>query len=141
MPPSGGLTVGAGSRTLSGLRIPSTLRRRLCAGLLFAALAAAAGLHHHEDLAGTLRDPSGASPDRVVSNHSPLSKASHWHAGVSVKDDPCEACKSNRMAGVLAGACLRVPLAAVHFATGPIGIAPVSLAVLSNGSRAPPALL
>ncbi|HYX22208.1 MAG TPA: hypothetical protein VFA98_15300, partial [Thermoanaerobaculia bacterium] len=65
------------------------LLRRLAAGLLVLGAFAAAGLHHHEDLAGTV---SGAPLERVVSGHSPLSRAAHWHAGVFVKDDPCLAC-------------------------------------------------
>ncbi len=112
--------------------------RRFAALLLLATVAGAAALHHHEDLAGTV---GGAGGDRVVSNHSPLSKASHWHSGIHVKDDPCLACSTQRGAGMPAAAGFVVPLLASFMAVAARAASARSFARLPLGSRAPPVLL
>lgn len=117
---------------------PRGLRFRAVAGILLLGVLAAAGLPHHEDLAGGI---PGAPLERVVSRHSPLSHGEHWHSGVRVKDDPCLACHNSRAAGVTAEPCRDVPLS---FALLRVAFAPLSLAstgVESHGSRGPPALL
>lgn len=121
----------------------SILRRRVaCAVLLLAVLASAGGLHQHEDLAGVFQGGvPGAATDRFVSNHSPFEKAAHWHTGVYVKDEPCLACHGQRMAGLPADPCVETPVALIRFAAASLSFAPVSIAAVSNGSRAPPALL
>ena len=125
------------------MRRPASRLQRLAGGfLLLAAFAASGSLHHHEDLGGALL-PSSVSGglERVVSSHSPLSKAAHWHSGVRVKDDPCLACSVQRAAGMPASAGLADPsLASVR---APDAAAAVSgfFARLPLGSRAPPSLL
>jgi hypothetical protein len=121
----------------------STLRRRLAgAVLLLAVLAAAGGLHQHGDLFGAFQGGAdGATVERVTSNHSPLSKAAHWHSGVSVKEDPCLACHSQRMAGLPSDPCVGTQPSLLQFAIAPVAVAPGSAILLSGGSRAPPSLL
>jgi hypothetical protein len=118
----------------------SSLRRRLAAAALLAAsLAAGSGLHHHEDLAGSLLEVSGKPLDRVRSDHNPLAHGAHWHAGVSVKEDPCLACAVHRLPGLLAAEALATVVHAGHAATPSPRVPTSSVASLSNGSRAPPA--
>ena len=69
--------------------------------LLAAVFAAAGGLHNHADLARIAA--AGMAPaggERVVSNHSPLEKSSHWHSVVRVQDHSCLACHLQRFAAV-----------------------------------------
>ncbi len=117
--------------------------RKLWAGLLLAATFAASGaLHNHEDLAGTIQGQlAGGAIELVVSTHSPLSKAPHWHSGVVVKEDACLACQSQRFAGVPAKPCREAPISAARFVPGVLEASAGSATPLSNGSRAPPALL
>ena len=120
---------------------PVSLRRLAAAALLLAALAGA-GLHHHEDLSGALSVASaGEARDRVVSSHSPLSKTAHWHSGVRVKDDPCLACQSHRMAGLAADARPETPLTIVLGAAAVLAFAPISVTESFHGCRAPPSQL
>jgi hypothetical protein len=117
--------------------------RKVFAGLLIAASFAASGaFHNHEDLAGAIQgQPVGGAVDRVVSSHSPFSKASHWHSGVSVKDDTCLACQAHRLAGIAPEAC-REGLASIsQLLRAVVETALSPVAIVSNGSRAPPALL
>jgi hypothetical protein len=124
------------------MNAPPVFRRRLAAGLLLLATLAGGGLHHHEDLTGALvAGGAGASADRVLSSHSPLSRGAHWHSGVQVKDDPCLACQSQRAAGFAPEPSRESPLAAVFANLEAVVVAAVSATVRSNGSRAPPALL
>jgi hypothetical protein len=116
------------------------LRRRLAAAVLLLAVLAAGGLHHHEDLTGGLA-PVGATGERVVSRHSPLSHGAHWHSGVQVKDDPCLACQSHRAAGLAPEPTRETPLSVTFSDASAIAAATVFAAIRSNGSRAPPALL
>lgn len=116
--------------------------RKLWAGLLIAAGFAASGaLHNHEDLAGSIQGLAGNALERVVSTHSPLSKASHWHSGVVVRDDACLACQSQKFAGVAATPCRDAPISVATFVPRGQEASASSAAPLSNGSRAPPALL
>lgn len=117
--------------------------RRLWAGLLLAASFAASGaLHNHEDLAGAIQGQlAGNAVELVVSTHSPLSKASHWHSGVVVKEDACLACQSQRFAGVAANPSHEAPTSATRFVPGVLEASAGSATPLSNGSRAPPPLL
>ena len=121
----------------------SVFRRRFAgAVLLLAVLAAAGGLHHHDDLFGAFQGGApGAATERVASNHSPLSKAAHWHAGVSVKEDPCLACHGHRMPGLASSACVGAQPTTLQFAVAIVTVAPGSVVRHSGGSRAPPALL
>ena len=112
--------------------------RRLGAALLLASVAAAGAIHHHEDLAGAV---AGTGADRVVSSHSPLTKAAHWHSGIHVKDDPCLACSTQRGAGMPAAASFVVPLLASFLAVAARAASSFSFARLPHGSRAPPVLL
>jgi len=114
--------------------------RRFAVLVLLAAVGSAAALHHHEDLAGNLAG-AVAGVDRIVSTHSPLSKAAHWHSGTHVKDDPCLACSSQRGAGIPAAACFIAPLLTSFAAVATRAAASSSFARLPNGSRAPPVLL
>lgn len=112
--------------------------RRLAAGLVLCGALGGAGLLHQDDLAASA---PGATAERVLSAHSPLSRAAHWHSAVFVKDDACLACQLQRFAGVAAEPCREAPLAAADF---PATFTPTSLAsaaVESHGSRGPPALL
>ena len=116
--------------------------QRLTAGILLAAVVATAGgLHLHENLAGLIAPMSPGAPDRVVSHHSPLSKASHWHSIVRTDDHPCLACQSHRMAGLAAHASLELPVLIIEFAGDAVSSKPISIASFANGSRAPPSLL
>ncbi|MFY9550439.1 MAG: hypothetical protein WAU32_04755 [Thermoanaerobaculia bacterium] len=122
---------------------PASRLQRLAGGfLLLAAFAASGSLHHHEDLGGALLPGSGSGGlERVVSSHSPLSKAAHWHSGVRVKDDPCLACSVQRAVGMPASTHFVEPsLAAVRAADSAAAVSG-SFARLPLGSRAPPALL
>ena len=121
----------------------TVLRRRLSgAVVLLAVLAAAGGLHHHDDLFGAFQGVApGAATERVASSHSPLSKAAHWHAGVSVKEDPCLACHGHRMPGLAFAPCARTQPTILQFAVAIVTVAPGSAIRRSGGSRAPPALL
>ena len=79
--------------------------RRLGSGILLAAVfAASGGFHHHERLSGFTRPEAPSSPEQVVSNHSPLSKASHWHSVVRAADDTCLTCHGQRFAAETAPA-------------------------------------
>lgn len=120
----------------------SILRRRVAGAIvLLAVLAAAGGLHHHGDLFGAFQGgAAGATVERVASNHSPLSKAAHWHAGVSVREDPCLACAGHRMPGLASGACVGAQPTTLQFAVAIVTVAPGSVALHSGRSRAPPAL-
>ncbi len=120
------------------MTLPRGLGRRFAAGILLLGVLAAAGLHHHEDLAGPV---AGGSLERVLSSHSPLSRAAHWHSGVRVKDDPCLACQSQRSVGAAPELCREAPLALAYFRATLSALSPVSCGVRSHGSRAPPALL
>jgi hypothetical protein len=74
--------------------------KRLASGVLFlAVLAFAGGPHHHDNLGFFSAGPTDG-PSRIVSSHSPLSKASHWHSGKRVQDDPCLACFLHRFAAM-----------------------------------------
>ena len=120
----------------------AALRRRLAgAVLLLAVLAAAGGLHHHDDLFGAFQGTPGAATERVASSHSPLSKAAHWHAGVSVKEDPCLACHGQRLPGLASGACAGTQPTILQFAVAIVTVAPGAVVRHAGGSRAPPALL
>jgi hypothetical protein len=77
------------------------LLKRLACGVLFlAVLGVAGGPHHHEILGGGFGQGRSDSASRVVSNHSPLSRASHWHSGKRVQSDPCLACLIHRIPAV-----------------------------------------
>jgi hypothetical protein len=117
--------------------------RRLWAGILLAAsFAVSSAFHNHEDLAGALQGGlAGSAVDRVVSGHSPLSRAAHWHSGVRVKDDPCLACQSQRLAGLAADSCRETLVSISPHVAAALEASPASRTILSNGSRAPPALL
>ena len=106
--------------------------------MLLLGVLAATGLQHHEDLAGAV---ARAPLERVLSSHSPLSRAAHWHSGVRVKDDPCLACQSQRSAGVAPEPCREAPLALAYFQATPSPLSPVSTGIATHGSRGPPALL
>ena len=119
----------------------SVLRRRFAGTvLLLAVLAGAGGLHHHDDLFGAFQGTPGAATERVASSHSPLSKAAHWHAGVSVKEDPCLACHGHRMPGLASVACGGTQPTILQFAVAIVTVAPGSVVRHAGGSRAPPAL-
>ena len=117
--------------------------RKLWTGLLLAVTFAASGaLHNHEDLAGAIQGRvAGNAVERVVSTHSPLSKASHWHSGVVVKEDACLACQILRFAGVAATPCRETPISVSRFDLTVEEVSHRWEAAFSNGSRAPPALL
>jgi hypothetical protein len=122
----------------------SSVLRRRAAGtiLLLAVLATAGGLHQHGDLFGAFQGgAAGAATERVASSHSPLSKSAHWHTGVSVKEDPCLACHSQRMAGLPSDPCVGSQPSLLQFAIATVTVAPGSAILLSGGSRAPPSLL
>ncbi len=114
------------------------LLRLLAAGLALLGALAAAGLHHHEDLASFV---PGAAGERVLSGHSPLSHSAHWHSAVVVKDDACLACQGQRSAGVTPEICREAPLALAHFRATAAALSFLPVAVESHGSRGPPALL
>jgi hypothetical protein len=116
--------------------------RRLVAGVLLGAvIASAGGLHVHESFAGLVSPAAPGAPERVVSNHSPLSKASHWHSVVRFDEHPCLACHSHRMAGLAGDASLPFPILIASVANDEVASKPVSIASFANGSRAPPSLL
>jgi hypothetical protein len=121
------------------MRPHADLRRRLAAGVLLLAVLAAGGLHHHEDLTGAVA--GGASTERVLSSHSPLSHDAHWHSGIRVKDDPCLACQSHRAAGMAPEPTRETPLSVTFSDAAAIAATTVSAAICSNGSRAPPSPL
>jgi hypothetical protein len=79
------------------MRRRDPLKRLICGVLLLAVLGVAGGAHHH-DLVGGFSQGRSDGASRVVSSHSPLSKASHWHSGKRVQDDPCLACHLHRFA-------------------------------------------
>ena len=114
------------------------LLRRVAAGLVLLGALSGAGLHHHEDLASFV---PGALGERVLSGHSPLSHSVHWHSAVVVKDDPCLACQSHRVAGTTIEPCRETPLAffLLHAVSSPISR--FSAEIETHGSRGPPALL
>lgn len=94
--------------------------RRLGSGILLAAVfAAAAGFHQHERLAGFTGPAAQGSSGRVVSGHSPLSKASHWHSVVRAADDTCLACHGKRFAAVAERALGPAPAHVNLFASHP----------------------
>ena len=111
--------------------------RRMAAAFLLLGAAAGAGLHHQEDLAGL----SGASAERVLSGHSPLSRATHWHSAVVVKDDPCLACQGQRFAGTTIELRGEAPHAFALFRAPGSPVSPDAAGFDAHGSRAPPALL
>ena len=116
--------------------------RSLTASLVLAAVVlAAGGLHNHESLSSLVSPSASASSEKTVSNHSPLSKASHWHSVVRADDHPCLACHSHRMAGLAAHASLPSLVRIAGFARDAVASKPVSIASFANGSRAPPSLL
>ena len=118
------------------------LRRRLTGGaLLLAILLLAGGLHNHADLAAIASagfSPSGGN--HVLSGHSPLSKASHWHSIVRAPDDACLACQAQRHAAVVSRTPGLVPETAGLFVSHPVpqGTAPVFR--LGDPSRGPPSV-
>ena len=115
----------------------SAFLRRLAAGIVLLGTLGGAGLHHHENLAGTV----GAPAERALSSHDPLSRGSHWHAAVVAKDDLCLACHGQRAVGLSVEGHGAAPVASVRFrgAGGPA--LPAVAALSTHGSRAPPALL
>lgn len=120
------------------MRGPGPWKRFLAGWLLLATLGAAGGLHHHDIFAGFEAGHPGAA--RVVSNHDPLSKASHWHAGTRASDDPCLACHVHRFAAMVMRAQGSAPVATGLFVIHavPQGAAPVFL--LGDPTRGPPVL-
>jgi len=114
------------------------LKRLTSAVLLVAAVAASGVLHHHEDLSGGFFPPAG---DRVVSSHSPLEKAAHWHLGVRVKDDLCLACSVHRSIGMPGAARFDAPILTPLLAAASAAAGSRSFTRIAYGSRGPPALL
>jgi hypothetical protein len=107
--------------------------------LLAAVLAAAGGLHNHVDLARIAA--AGMAPaggERVLSNHSPHEKASHWHSVVRVQDHSCLACHTQRFAAVASRSQSAAPSEVGLFQShaGPAGFA--SAFRLSDPTRGPP---
>ena len=123
--------------------MPSYRRFRQVVGalLLIAATLAGAGLHHHEDLA---RYAAGADPGalsgRVVSNHSPLSKSSHWHSVLRVQEHACLACHHQRFAAIAARAHDPAPSQIRLFVSHVSLLGPALSLRLCDPTRGPPSL-
>jgi hypothetical protein len=115
--------------------------RRLWAGLLLAASVAVASAQHHEDLGFPLAGRVSGTTDRFISDHGPCSKGEHWHSVVRVKDHPCLACQGSRLAGIAAEPRRETPISIRPLADSSPLANRLSGSTLSNGSRAPPALL
>lgn len=109
--------------------------------LLAAVLSAAGGLHNHADLARIAA--AGMAPaggERLLSSHSPLEKASHWHSVVRVQDHSCVACHIQRFAAVASRSHSVVPseVGLFHAHAGPASSA--SAFRLSDPTRGPPSV-
>jgi hypothetical protein len=115
--------------------------RRLAAGILLAAvIASAGGLHIHESLSGLISPTAPGASDRFVSNHSPLSKASHWHSIVRADDHPCLACHAHRFAAVMRGAHGPAAVALGLFVSHAAPVRAAFLSRLGDPTRGPPSL-
>jgi hypothetical protein len=119
-----------------------SLRLRVVVGVLLSGfLAAGSGLHHREDLASVVLEAPGAPLEQVRSDHNPLARDTHWHAGVSVKEDPCLACAVHRLPGLAALTAFAAILQTGPAAAPLPAIVADTVVFVSNGSRAPPVLL
>jgi hypothetical protein len=115
--------------------------RRLTAGLLLTAVVAAAGgLHNHQSLSSLVSPATPGSPEQVVSNHSPLSGASHWHSIVRSDDHPCLACHAHRFAAVMRGAHGPAAVALGLFVSHAAPLRAAFLSRLGDPTRGPPSL-
>ena len=114
--------------------------RRLAAGVLLAAVGAAVGgFHQHQSLSGLI-SPAPGSSERVVSHHSPLSKASHWHSVVRSDEHPCLACHAHRFAAVIRGAHGHAAVAVGLFVSHAAPLGAAFLSRLGDPTRGPPSL-
>ena len=112
--------------------------RRVSGGILLlaVALAATGGVHHHPDLARI----AAAGGERVLSTHSPLEKASHWHSVIRGHEHSCLACHLHRYEAVPERAHDPAPGHSDQFVShaSPRRAAPVF--GLSDPTRGPPSL-
>jgi hypothetical protein len=115
------------------------LRSRLGCVVLLLALSVTCGLIHLEDLAVGVMGKAHAAPSaHTVSRHSPRSSQTHWHLGMEVKEDPCLACQSQRMAGPLPDLAAEVALLLGGMALSGVSGEQIAIGVRSSASRAPP---
>ena len=115
--------------------------RRLGSGILLAAVfAASGGFHQHERLSGFTRPAAPGSPESVVSAHSPLSKASHWHSVVRDADDTCLACHGKRFAALTGRAHGPAPATLDHFVSHSAPQAAASASRFGDPTRGPPSV-
>ncbi len=119
-------------------------RRRRISGvilLLAAVLAAAGGLHNHADLAKIAAAGFGDNTGhghRVVSSHSPLERASHWHSVIRGQDHACLACHLHRFAAVVAQAQGAAPTDVGLFVSHERPLAALLAFRLGDPTRGPP---
>jgi hypothetical protein len=111
--------------------------RRAWGGVLLLAsvLGATAGVHHHPDLARI----AAAGGERVLSSHSPLDKASHWHSIIRGHEHSCLACHLHRFAAIPKRAHEPAPAHADQFVAHPAPRLAAQVFRLSHPTRGPPA--
>jgi hypothetical protein len=107
--------------------------------LLAAVLAAAGGLHDHLDLA-RIAAAGPAGGERVLSSHSPLEKASHWHSVIRGHDHSCLACHLHRFAAVPGRAHDPAPSNTDQFVSHAAPQRPAQVFRLCDPTRGPPSL-
>ena len=120
------------------MRWHGLLKRLACGVLFLAVLGVAGGPHHHEILGGGFGQVRSDSASRVVSNHSPLSRASHWHSGKRVQSDPCLACLVHRFAAVAPRAHGIAPVHVGLFVSHAVPQGPALAFRLCDPTRGPP---
>jgi hypothetical protein len=112
-------------------------KRLVVGGLLLAVLAAAAGTH--EDLARSATSASSsANGDWVVSSHSPLETASHWHSVIRGHEHSCLACHLHRFAAVPERAHDPAPAHTDQFVSHAAPQRATQVLGLSDPTRGPP---
>jgi hypothetical protein len=118
----------------------SRLRRLSGSVLLLAAvLAATAGLHHHPDLA-RIAAAGPAGGHQVLSSHSPLEKASHWHSVVRAHEHSCLACHLHRFAAIPERAHDPAPAHADQFVSHAAPSHAAQVFRLDDPTRGPPSV-
>jgi hypothetical protein len=114
-------------------------KRLVGTGLLLALLVAAAGIHNHADLARIAAAGGGlAGTDRVLSSHSPLEKASHWHSVIRAHEHSCLACHLHRFAAIPERAHDPAPAHADQFVSHAAPQCIAQVFRLSDPTRGPP---
>ena len=107
--------------------------------LLAAVLAAAGGLHNHPDLA-RIAAAGPAGGERVVSSHSPLEKASHWHSVIRGHEHSCLACHLQRFASIPERAHDPAPAHTDQFVSHAAPQRAAQVFRLSDPTRGPPSV-